>query len=62
MEHHLASKYIVAQAILSPSDAPLSFTWLQSCQFLDWMQSRAAGCRILVVFKGAGFTFTSIGQ
>jgi hypothetical protein len=26
------------------------------------MQSRAAGCRILVVFKGAGFTFTSIGQ
>jgi hypothetical protein len=40
MENDLTSKYVVAQPILSPSDAPLSFTWLQARQFLDRMQSR----------------------
>jgi len=42
MKDNLASKDVVAKAVLTPPDAPLAFAWLQACQLLDGMPSGAA--------------------
>lgn len=45
MEHDFASKYVVAQAILAPPDAPLSFSLLQAFEFLMGCRpERPCGC------------------
>jgi hypothetical protein len=39
VEHNLVSEHIVAQAIFSPPDAPLSLAGFQALEFFDGMLS-----------------------
>jgi hypothetical protein len=39
VEHNFVSEHIVAQAIFSPPDAPLSFAGFQAFEFFDGMLS-----------------------